>query len=217
MSAILAQFGLDAPNIPPLPSPPPIAHFLLENPIPGVALLVLIAVVLFLILNSRGKIKPAIASAALLIALAGALFAVATLIETDREIIKARTRELVAAVARVDRSGMHEVMSEDITPHVTKVRRDATRDELIARVEEYVGGVYGATGHDILDLQAAMYGPRVGRTQTRVRVSSPLGTVPSWWRIDWQLENDGVWRASRIECLWLPGIPNPGGVAGPRG
>lgn len=211
MSAVLAQFNFEEAKIPPLPSPPPIAHFLLENPIPGVVLLILIAIVAFLVLNARGKVKPALLLAALLVTLAGVLFAVASVVQTDRETISARTRELVAVVAAVNRPGMEEILADGLVTRATRVPRDATKDQVIAIVESELGVKYQASSHEFLDLQAAMYGPRVGRTQARVRVSSDYGGIPSWWRIDWQLDDDGRWRASRIEALWIPGVPNPGG------
>jgi len=211
MSAVLAQFSFEEAKIPPLPTPPPVAHFLLENPIPGVVFLLLVAVVVFLMLNARGRVRPALLSAALIVVLAGVLFAVASIVDTDRERISARTRELVGVVTAVDRAGMEEILADGLVTRATRVPRNATKDQVIAIVESEVGVKYRASAHEFLDLQAAMYGPRVGRTQTRVRVSSEYGGIPSWWLIDWHLEDDGIWRASRIECLWIPGIPNPGG------
>lgn len=212
MSAVLAQFNLiEEANIPPLPAPPPLERFLLENPIPGVILLVVLAIALFFLLNARGRIRTAAITSGVLLVLAGALFGLASLVETDREAIAARTRDLVSAVAAADQPAMERILAPDLSVRATRVPRGAARDEVIATVESVLGGTYRVSEHEILDLQAALYGPRVGRTQTRVRVTSEFGSIPSWWRVDWQLHDDNEWRANRIEALWIPGVPNPGG------
>jgi hypothetical protein len=211
MPAFLAQLNLQSPVIPPLPAPPLVERLTLEDPIAGVVLLLALAVALFFVLNARGRIRQACAAAGALALLAAGLLALASFVDTDREIIAARTRELVAAVSAADRAQMDQLLADDLTVRVTRVPPGASKEVVMATVESEVRTLYHASEHEVLDLQAAMYGPRVGRTQTRVRVGSEYGAIPSWWRLDWQRGNDGRWRATRIEALWIPGVPNPAG------
>jgi len=212
MSAILAQLNiLEAAKIPALPSAPAIERLLLANPWPAMIVLVLIAITALIILNARGKLRQGTIAAGILLALAGLAFALATLIETDRETLKAQTSALVAAVVEVNHAEMENLLDEDLSMRATRLPRNADKQQVIETVERVLGNVYQVTDHDILEIQAAMYGPRVGSTQVHIRVGSEYGAVPSWWRIDWKRSDDGFWRASRIEALWIPGIPNPGG------
>lgn len=211
-SAILAQLDfMGGANIPPLPGAPLIERFFLTNPWPMMVIMAIAAIAVFVVLNARGKIKVALISAAVLLAAAAAIVLVATLIQTDREHMQARTRELVKAVAEVDRPALESLFSDDLTIRVFRVPPDADKDQIIAAVETQIGRLYKVNDYAVLEVQATLDGPRVARTQTRVRVGSDMGAIPSWWRLDWVLENDAVWRVRRIEALWIPGVPNPGG------
>ncbi len=211
-SAILAQLDfINGGSIPPLPSAPIIERLFLANPWPTVLAIVLLAVTLFLVLNARGKIKPALVTSGTLAVLAIVAFFVSTSTVTDRERIKMRTVELIEAVAQVDLVVLHAILHEDLTTHATRVPKNATKADVIELVERIIGQTYSVTNHKVLDLQSTIYGPRVGRTQTRVRVGSEFGEIPSWWQIDWTRQEDGTWLVSRIEALWIPGVPNPGG------
>jgi hypothetical protein len=212
MSAILAQFNiLEGADIPPLPSAPAIERLLLANPWPATTVLVLLAIAVFVVLNARGKLRQGAIAAGVLAALAALAFGLSTLIETDREALKMQTNALVSAVIQVDRPEMEKLLEDDLSMRATRIPRNADKQQVINTVESVLGGLYQVTDHDILETQAAIYGPRVGSTQVRVRVASEFGALPSWWRIDWKRGDDGFWRASRIEALWIPGIPNPGG------
>lgn len=212
MSAVLAQLNLfEGASVPPLPSSPLIERILLDNPWPTVVAMLLVGVVGFLILNQRGRAKHGlVVFGAALVAAAGA-FVCAMVVETDREAMKRRSRELIGAVARVEVESLEELLDGDMELNVTQVGRGVGKEQTIASVRRYLGSVYPVREHTILELQSTLDGPRLGRTQVRVRVTSDVGVLPSWWRVDWLRDTDGTWRARRIEALWIPGVSRPGG------
>jgi len=210
--AILAQFGLsDETRVPVLPAAPLIERVWLANPWPIVILLIVLAAATFVVLNARGRAVRGLAIAAAFLLAAVGAYVTSMLVETDREAISSATRELVRATAAADRAALGELLSDDLSMRVTRVPRSADKSETIALIERLVAGQYGVSGATVLECQATLDGPRLGRTHVRVRTTSQVGVLPSWWRIDWVLEDDRSWRARRIEALWIPGVPNPGG------
>lgn len=209
---VLAQFDIDGPQIPPLPQAPLFERVLLESPWPAVVLLLLAALVLFLVLNARAKLKPALLAGACVLLAAVGCYVVSVLVETPREKIKAGTRALVAATAEANRSELDRLLGDDLTMRVTRVPPTADKHMTMDLVEAILGKQYRVNDHSILEMQATIDGPRLGRTQVRVRVGSEYGSIPSWWRLDWELGADGQWRVRRIEALWIPGVVNPAGT-----
>lgn len=208
---VLAQFDLDpGAAVTPLPSPPFFERFVLENPWPAVILLALVGIAALAIFNARAKLKSGLAVGGVLFALAGGCFLAGVLVTTPREKLKQATRELVGATARVDRVELDRLLSDDLSVRVTRLSRSSGKRETMDAVETLLGRQYRVKEHSILEMQATLDGPRLGRTQVCVRIGSDYGLLPSWWRVDWELGSEGVWRARRIEALWIPGVPNPG-------
>jgi hypothetical protein len=212
MSAVFAQSGIfEGASVPPLPASPLIERVLLENPWPSAVVCVLVGVVVFMMLNSRRKARLGLAIGALVFGLGVVAVVLAGLIETDREAIKRSSRALVAAVASVDVAALERLLDEDMELRVTGVSRGAGKEQTIAAVQRYLGSMYSVREHRVLDLQSTLDGPRLGRTQVRVRVETDGGMLPSWWRLDWLRANDGSWTVRRIEAMWIPGVSSPGG------
>lgn len=212
LPVVLAQFDFaPGPVVPPLPPAPFFHRFVLENPWPAVLLLVLLGIAVLVVLNARAKLRTGLIAASVLFALAGGCYLTSALVTTHREQMKLATRELVGATARVDLVGLDRLLSDDLSVRVTRLSRSAGKRETIDAVESMLGRQYRVREHSILEIQATLDGPRLGRTQVRVRVASDFGDLPSWWRVDWELGADGAWQARRIEALWIPGVPNPGG------
>lgn len=209
---VLAQFDFDAgASVAPLPSAPFLERFVLENPWPAVILLGLLAIAVFVVLNTRAKVRQGLIAAGVMMALAGGCYLASVLVTTPREQMKRATRELVGATARVDLIELDRLLADDLSVRVTGLARSAGKSETMDAVENRLGRQYRVKEHAILETQATLDGPRLGRTQVRVRVGSEYGVLPSWWRVDWELGPDEEWRARRIEALWIPGVPNPGG------
>lgn len=210
--AVLAQFDFDAGGkVPPLPNAPFFERFVLENPWPAVMLLAMLGIALLAILNARARLKAGLMVGGALFALAGSCYLASVLVTTPREHMKRATRELVGAAARVNLGELDRLLSDELTVRVTRLSRSAGKRDTMEAVEAMLGNQYRVREHTILETQATLDGARLGRTQVRVRVTSDYGPLPSWWRVDWELGSDGRWRARRIEALWIPGVPNPGG------
>lgn len=210
-NAVLAQLDFAAPNIPKLPAPPLLERILFDNPWALVIVLALAAVVLFIVLNGRGKLRAGLLTAAALLLAAGGAYLTSVLVTTPREQIKQATRELVDATAGVRLNDLERLLDDDLVLRVFGVPRDAGKTETLAAVDKRLGSQYVIREHSIQEMDATIDGPRVGRTHVRVHVASDMGALSSWWRVDWERGEDDVWRARRIEALWIPGIPNPGG------
>src|SRR5690606_24031923 len=84
-----------------LPSPPIVENLLLENPWPVARTLLGIAVVLLVGAAQRLERRP-VGCAVIALVLAGCVFAVASLVSTDRERMTVRTHELVQTTAPLD-------------------------------------------------------------------------------------------------------------------
>src|SRR5262245_3222985 len=98
---MLAQFGRP-PAIKPLPSPPFLEHYLLEDPIPLALILLGAAVVTLFVLNRKGKLRRGVAIGAALALAAAGVWALASIVSTNRERAADATDRLVGAAARVD-------------------------------------------------------------------------------------------------------------------
>lgn len=208
----LAPSVVCAARVPPLPKAPLIERFVLENPWPGVVLLLLAALAGFAALNARARLRDAmLVSTALLLAAVGLLI-ISARVQTPREQIFAETGALVAAVAKVNLPQLDRMLSDDLSVRVTRVPRSADKHAVMDLVESILGRQYQVRDCFILEMQATIDGPRLGRSQVRVRADSAYGSIPSWWRVDWELAADGRWRVRRIEALWIPGVVNPAGT-----
>lgn len=210
-TVVLAQLDFSTPNIPQLPSPPLLERILLDNPWPLVIVLGVAAIVIFVMLNGRGKLRAGLVAAGTLLLAAGGAYLTSVLVTTPREQIKQATRELIDATADVQLGRLEHLLDDDLVIRVFGVPRDAGKTGTLSAVDRRLGGQYVVREHSIQQMHATIDGPRVGRTHVRVHVGSDMGALSSWWRVDWERGPDDIWRARRIEALWIPGIPNPGG------
>ena len=60
----------------------------------------------------------------------------------------------------------------------------------------------------MIEVEAVLDGPRVGRTQVRTSVvSAELGVpIGSWWRVDWRHDEPGGWRVVGVTPIWVQGL-----------
>lgn len=192
-----------ATAIPSLP-PPPLLEQAVTNPWPIVALLVLAAIVSFFAFNSRGRAMRGLAVAGVLLALGVGTSVLAFLVVTDREVMRARSAALTAAVAEGDGATVRTIVHP-----TTEVRGSMADGWGLDRIVSFVSALpstYAVSDHQIRRIEAAKDGPNVGRTHVHVRVlSERVGTpLPVVVRLDWQLI-DGEWWVVQIEPLSIPG------------
>lgn len=209
--AVLAQ--VRAVEVPPLPGPPFIESLLFERPWIGIVALLLGAVVALFVLNARGKAKQGAAAAGAMLLAAAGLWGLAAAVQTDRERLIENTRELVDATALADIESLDRLLAPNARGFHRGAPRGMDRDAVLAWVADQLGesGDYRLKDHGVIETQATLDGDRVGRTQVRVGVVPAAWEVPidSWWRVDWNRDDAGVWRVTGIRPLVIKGIPNP--------
>jgi len=201
---------LQAPPIDPLPPTPVFERFLFEQPLLPVIALVLLAIVALVAFSGRGQRRRGLVVAGVLLVAAGAIYATASIVTTTREVLLQQTERLIAATATADTQTLSTLLSGDasletsgaiarVLPSVESV------PELLDGVDRYMGRQYTLSGWEILDRQATVDGPNVGRTLVRVGVDGDAfsRTHYSWWRLHWTVGPDGVWRCFEIEPRWI--------------
>lgn len=202
---ILAQAPSNRGKVPQLPGPPPIARYLFENPWPGVILLVLAAVVVFAVLNQRGRLTRGAAIAAALIAAAAGLWFTARAVVTPREHLRRQTYTLIGAVLRGDEARMRQILEPEAFAYFPEAENGV-------RILDWAGPnlseAYRIREWAVLDEQASMDGPGTARTQFHVRVTAEDSGLPylGWVRFNWRHDSDG-WMVKSVEELarGLPG------------
>ncbi len=193
-----------------LPGPPVLEHLLLESPFLLTAALVVLGVAAAVALVRRARIRDAVVVLASCIAAGAGVQILAWKTVTNREVISGRSVELVEAVATLDYAGIERLLAPDARlfadipiPELPIPAAGLDVDDILSRVRTTVGGMYRVREHRVVEIDAAMIGDRLGRTQLRVRVVPEATGFPqgSWWRLDWREEPDGSWRVIRIAPL----------------
>ncbi|MDX2016295.1 MAG: hypothetical protein SFY95_01490 [Planctomycetota bacterium] len=195
------------PDPAPLPTGPLWERWLLESPWPTAGLLVLAGLVAFALLNRAGRAGAAIASALTALALGAGVIVLANIVTTEREALRARSFSIVAAVAARDQALVGTLLAPNA--RLTKWPLALTgRDAIVERV----GSVPAIHEWALLEAQASLDGPAVGRTQIKLRITPDQTRAPnlSWWRLDWQRDAQGQWVVIQIEPLAVHGITNIG-------
>lgn len=198
-------------SVAPLPRAPAWEVMVLESPLLGAIALVVVGCSLWWTLRASGRGRVGVVAAASAMVLAGVLMVTAAVVETAREAMSRRTRDLVRAAVTGDGVVMREILAEDARVRAGERFRwvgrieASGREEIASRVEREVSGALRPEGWGVLKLQAKRDGGNVGRTQVQVRVDAG-GPLFSWWRLDWRLEEDGAWRVMGIEPLFVGGV-----------
>ncbi|MCC6284919.1 MAG: hypothetical protein IT439_06390 [Phycisphaerales bacterium] len=202
---MLAQLG-HGPSFNRLPRAPMLPHLFLENPWPVAGVLVAAALVCWHWLRGRTQRWPAVG---LLTGLGGAVVLLASRVVTTREMLAAQTRRLIGAVASADHRTVRELTAEG---GYARAYGRWEREAFIAMIEEAAarGGQYSVGGatfrvaeYAIREVRAHVETPTIAKTQVNVtgRADEGPGT-PTWWELDWDREQDGVWRVRSIRLLW---------------
>ena len=198
-----------APSIAPLPAPGLFERLVLESPFALALSLALIGLGGLVALNARGRLRTGLVVLGAAWALGGAAVLASVLVETPRERLIRRTRELVAALARVDTDAMRALIHEDASVEVERLSRFSGRDSIIDAASRYLGSTYRLESHATPEVQAVIDGPNAARTQARVRHTGEGIPPASWWRISWYRPSEREpWVAVEIEPLWIAWVGN---------
>lgn len=205
-------------TVAPLASPPLLPRLFLEQPLPVVLLLVVLAVAAFVVLNGRSKARQGMLGGAALVAAAAGVWLLARFVQTDREAIMAQTGRLVGSTVRSDTAAMDRILAADARlfpgvriPMVDVPTQGWDKAGILKLAPENVSR-WQVEEAAVLEMQGRLDGPTSGRTQVRVRTLVSRVPVISWWRITWRQGPDGAWTASAIEPLEISGIPGIGGM-----
>jgi hypothetical protein len=206
-SALLARSAGVLAEIPlPLKEPGGVSKWVLEQPLPLAVILLLAGVVLWYVIRGKGKEKQATRVAALMLTLAALVYATGTFVVTEQEQLKARTRELVAAVAKADSTRVGPLLADNAVAQPWGLSKSVT----LSKMESHLGRSITIKEHTIRTLRAAVDRPGSARTQLRVHVVADgalyAGPIGSWWMLRWSKDPGGEWRVVEIEMQQLDGV-----------
>lgn len=202
---------LQIPDPPALPPPGLVDRWVLESPWPLALACLAAGIVAWRAgwLGGRGWLAGVMGAV-----VAGALLLAGLLVQTPRERIAASARRLVRGVATGSPAGVGAELARDARLRAWLFAAGIDRDQILAEVGARFGsGEFRLEDWGVLELDACQDGPNVGRAHVKVRVVPAATGTPhlSWWKLDYRLEEGGVWRARGIEPFAVMGVPDPRG------
>lgn len=204
-------------GVPLLPVPPLLERTLFEQPVPGAIVLLVAGAAAFIVLNRMNRGRQGLGAAALGLFLAGALFALASAVRTEREELQGLTESVIDRVIAADGSEVDRRLADTVTLRLLGRTSPMGKPEILRHVTGRTLQRYGVREHAIRSVQAVIDGPGVARTQVRIRVWTDLTGAPvgSWWLLHWQRDTEQRWRIVGIEAQQIDFVP-PGSVIDPR-
>ncbi len=202
--------SIDVPSPPPLDPGPALSRLFLESPWWVVGVLAALAVVAYATLNRRGRFQAGIRTALALLAAAGGIGLLATMVETPRERMRAAGQALVRSVAEADSASLGALLAPDARLVYFASPEGIGREAILDLVDRRFRNDYRVREWSIVDSQATVDGPNVGRVQVKVRVVGVDWNVPhfSWWRIDYRLLDDDRVEVRGIAPIVIAGVRN---------
>lgn len=206
------QTNIIEPNeLPQLPPPGPIEHWVFEQPVLPASVLVFIALAALYALRHSKQFRRVGMPIGLLCFAAGiGVYLLGSLTITDRELLKARSHELVQSVADSDNTALRAMLDDDA--RLSSIFASAQgADRIVELTNSRNRGVVRSA--EVGKVNAGLYGPQVASTQVRVRTKGDMFPSLSWWRIDWTRPNETSedWVVTHIEPIWIQGFSNPSG------
>jgi len=201
--------------VPALEEPGITDHFLLESPwLPALGIAAL-AVVLFPVFVKLAGVARGITLTLVLLLLAGGIIALAQVIDTPREQVMDRTRQLVQQAAAGDDLSVGKFLSEKVKLRTPDQPFSLGRKSILKLVQRNKGGrmVRSCT---IREIRAGRSNRAKMITQVLVVVTPSAGELftPTWWQLQWT-RNDDDWQVEKI--TWLTIGPNRPGIGILRG
>ncbi|MBS0190954.1 MAG: nuclear transport factor 2 family protein [Phycisphaerales bacterium] len=192
----------DAP--PPLSEPLTLSILLFEQPWIFMLCSLLAGLLAALFMRRRGEPSKGIVFLLCGAFAAGAFFALAKLVVTDREQIARRSQELLRATAKVDLPALESLLDPGARMIYFRAPAGLDKPGIIAAVRTDLGQTYRVKDWAIQELQIAPSRDLPDRmnTQMRVRVTPEAWNFPhvSWWAIEWR-RSGNTWQAVAIRPL----------------
>jgi len=204
---------INAP-LPDLPDPPALQAWFLEQPLIPAAALLVAAIAMLVATNRAGKIKVGAPIAGVLLLLGVGAYLLGERVRTDREAMMEGTRALIMAAVTGEGEVAEDLLAPDATLAADGRIEEGVDKALLVRAIEGAGRWIQDGSQGIFQLDAAVDGPNVGRSQFVVRVSGE-GTPPTFsaWRFDWRRDSDGAWRVRLLDVLRINGRAPRGTVS----
>jgi hypothetical protein len=180
----------------------------LEKPIYGVVLIALIGGVAWWVLSMRGRSKAALSAVVGAVAAALGVYAIGTAIETPREAASARSVEFINAIVAEDIGTVESMLA----PNAIMLAGGQGPEKLPrSALVSAVGNLDGEIRSNAISVQGASVASN-GDVRVRFRCSSNVQTagsmtVRSVWDADWRKGASGQWWLTRLDCLWISGVP----------
>lgn len=185
-----------------LPAPPPLTHYLFENPFPICACLLAFSIGMLVAARRSGAqraMKAGLTGGGLMLL----VFVVAMLTRTPRERILLRNIQLVRSVEKkFSEQGLQDVLG-------TNARLYDLGRPAVANLAGKLIREYGLSDHQILGMEAVEDAPGAGRSElnllTHLTYKGVKMYVRTGWLIHWKLDADDQWRIGLIEWTDLNG------------
>lgn len=199
-------------NLPQLPAPSFLEHWVLETPLPLALALLLLGIICFGSLRHSKHAKsiglPTLAAG---LVLGIVVYLVGQLITTDYEHLKARSDQLVIAAANGDQQSLQSLLHQDVRVQTLFVTQSGS-ERIIALAQTRAAPIIESVS--VRDVRAGLFGQQVARTQVKIRIQGDIIPPMSWWMLDWtrpSIDSD-EWVVTHIEPIWIQGIKNPAGL-----
>lgn len=192
-----------------LPAAPMLERWVLEEPIPALIILVLAGVIAFVLLNRAGRGRDAMLAAAGGIFLGAGVWALALLVQTDREGLRAEAARAVSLLMASDVQGVEGMLADGVSVRLVGRDTQETKASILEHIRRGTVLRYvRPTGWSISGDRAVIEGESRGKTQMRVVVETEIaGRVGSWWLIHWQRDASGRWRIREVEAQHIDFVP----------
>lgn len=196
-------------NLPQLPEPGFVEHWILESPLPLALSCLAIGIIVFGSLrHTKNNTKIGLPVLGFTVILAVALFITSQLITTDREHLKARSAQLVQAASTGDRQALSILLADQVRINASFVTQVGKERIITLAASRAAPMIESASTKEV---RAGIDGPLVARTHIKIKVKADMVPPSSWWLIEWTKPNEEStdWVATHIEPLWIQGFTNP--------
>ncbi len=196
-------------NLPQLPEPGLIEHWILESPLPLALSCFAIGIIVFGSLrHTKNNTRIGLPTLGFTLLLAAGVLLIGQLITTDREHLKARSAQLVQAASTGDQQALGNLLADQVRINASFVTQVGKERIITLAVSRAAPMIESASTKEV---RAGIDGPLIARTHIKIKVKADMVPPSSWWLIEWTKPNPEStdWVATHIEPLWIQGFTNP--------
>lgn len=206
---------IEPKDLPDLPPATFIDQWVLESPLLLMIVLVAMGAVAFIALRHTKHAKHiGLPSLGLGVLLGAGIYLAGHFVTTDREHLKQRSSQLVAAAAIGDEQQLKALLHEEVRVQTMFVSQ-SQQSRIIALAKSRAAPLIDSAS--VREVRAGLFGQQVARTQVKIRVKGDMIPPMSWWTLDWTRPSpdSDQWVVTHIEPIWIQGFSNPAGTTSP--